>query len=62
MGTTAGRRITPRTNPDVVMDRTQKAALVSAGIGALVMGLKFAAYWLTIKDGTITKIEEQYSP
>lgn len=29
------------------MDRTQKAALVSAGIGTLVMGLKFAAYWLT---------------
>ena len=29
------------------MDRTQKAALASAGIGALVTGLKFAAYWLT---------------
>ncbi|MCK2052650.1 cation diffusion facilitator family transporter [Methylobacterium sp. 37f] len=29
------------------MDRTQKAALLSAGVGALVMGLKFAAYWVT---------------
>ena len=29
------------------MDRTQKAALLSAGLGALVMGLKFAAYWVT---------------
>jgi cation diffusion facilitator family transporter len=29
------------------MDRTQKAALASAGIGALVTGLKFVAYWLT---------------
>lgn len=29
------------------MDRTQKAALLSAGIGLLVMDLKFAAYWVT---------------
>ncbi|GJE59937.1 cation diffusion facilitator family transporter [Methylobacterium trifolii] len=29
------------------MDRTQKAALASAGIGLVVMGLKFSAYWLT---------------
>lgn len=29
------------------MDRTQKAALASAGIGAAVTGLKFAAYALT---------------
>ncbi len=29
------------------MDRTQKAALASAGIGALVTGLKFLAFWLT---------------
>lgn len=29
------------------MDRTQKAALASAGIGALVTGLKFLAWWLT---------------
>ncbi|MCJ2032809.1 cation diffusion facilitator family transporter [Methylobacterium sp. J-068] len=29
------------------MDRTQKAALLSAVIGTLVMGLKFAAYWIT---------------
>ncbi|WP_018043983.1 cation diffusion facilitator family transporter [Methylobacterium sp. 88A] len=29
------------------MDRTQKAALASAGIGLLVMAIKFTAYWLT---------------
>ena len=29
------------------MDRTQKAALASAGVGLLVTGLKFAAWWLT---------------
>ncbi|MGU3539578.1 cation diffusion facilitator family transporter [Methylobacterium sp. A54F] len=29
------------------MERTQKAALAGAAIGALVMGLKFSAYWLT---------------
>lgn len=29
------------------MDRTQKAALASAAIGALVTGLKFLAFWLT---------------
>lgn len=39
--------MTLRENPDAIMDRTQKAALVSAGIGVLVMGLKFGAYWLT---------------
>jgi cation diffusion facilitator family transporter len=47
MGTPAGRRILVRGSLDVAMDRTQKAALLSAGIGALVMGLKFAAYWVT---------------
>ena len=29
------------------MERTQKAALGSVGIGLVVLGLKFAAYWLT---------------
>lgn len=29
------------------MERTQKAALAGAGIGLLVTGLKFAAWWLT---------------
>ena len=29
------------------MERTQKAALASVGIGLVVLGLKFAAYWLT---------------
>ncbi|GJD58820.1 cation diffusion facilitator family transporter [Methylobacterium dankookense] len=29
------------------MDRTQKAALASAGVGLAVMGLKFLAWWLT---------------
>lgn len=29
------------------MHRTQKAALASAGIGAVVTGLKFTAWWLT---------------
>ncbi|KQP50799.1 cadmium transporter [Methylobacterium sp. Leaf399] len=29
------------------MDRTQKAALASAGIGAVVTALKFGAFWLT---------------
>ncbi|MFF8798873.1 MULTISPECIES: cation diffusion facilitator family transporter [unclassified Methylobacterium] len=29
------------------MTGTEKAALASAAVGALVMGLKFAAYWLT---------------
>ncbi|MDQ0392198.1 cation diffusion facilitator family transporter [Labrys monachus] len=29
------------------MDRTQKAALASAGIGLVVLALKFGAYWLT---------------
>jgi divalent metal cation (Fe/Co/Zn/Cd) transporter len=29
------------------MDRTQKAALVSAGIGLAVTGLKFYAAWIT---------------
>lgn len=29
------------------MSRTEKAALISAGIGVLVMALKFGAYWLT---------------
>jgi cation diffusion facilitator family transporter len=29
------------------MSRTEKAALLSAAVGALVMGLKFGAFWLT---------------
>ena len=29
------------------MERTQKAALANVGIGLVVLGLKFAAYWLT---------------
>jgi hypothetical protein len=29
------------------MDRAQKAALASAGIGLIVLALKFGAYWLT---------------
>jgi Cation efflux family len=29
------------------VERTQKAALASVGIGLVVLGLKFAAYWLT---------------
>ena len=29
------------------MDRTQKAALASAGVGLAVTGLKFLAWWLT---------------
>ena len=29
------------------MERTQKIALASVGIGLVVLGLKFAAYWLT---------------
>ena len=37
---TADTRSTP-------VERTQKAALGSVGIGLVVLGLKFAAYWLT---------------
>jgi divalent metal cation (Fe/Co/Zn/Cd) transporter len=34
--------------PDQVrMERAQKVALGSVGIGLVVLGLKFAAYWLT---------------
>lgn len=29
------------------MDRAQKAALASVGVGLLVLGLKLTAYWLT---------------
>jgi hypothetical protein len=29
------------------VERTQKIALASVGVGLVVLGLKFAAYWLT---------------
>jgi hypothetical protein len=29
------------------MERAQKVALGSVGVGLVVLGLKFAAYWLT---------------
>src|SRR4051794_22780162 len=37
----------PRTTTRLPMDRTQKIALASAAVGALVLALKFVAYRLT---------------